>query len=46
LCKNNWTTYDIGELNGKVVMVIGANTGLGEETAKQLAIKKCHRYLG
>jgi NAD(P)-dependent dehydrogenase (short-subunit alcohol dehydrogenase family) len=36
--KDNWTANDIGDQEGKIVIVTGANTGLGKETAKQLAL--------
>ena len=33
----NWTTADIPNLTGKVMIVTGANKGLGFETAKEFA---------
>lgn len=35
----NWTTQDIPSQTGKTIIVTGANTGLGFETAKALAAK-------
>lgn len=37
--KNNWTTASMPELDGKVFLVTGANSGLGFGTAKALAHK-------
>jgi len=37
--KHQWTTINIPDLAGKTVIVTGANTGLGKETAKAIAKK-------
>jgi NAD(P)-dependent dehydrogenase (short-subunit alcohol dehydrogenase family) len=34
-----WTSDDIGDLTGRAAVVTGANTGLGLETARELAAK-------
>jgi NAD(P)-dependent dehydrogenase (short-subunit alcohol dehydrogenase family) len=36
---NKWTTADIPDLSGKVIIVTGANAGLGFEASKELARK-------
>lgn len=39
LQKQHWTTSDIPDLTGKVVLVTGANSGIGYEAAKEMARK-------
>jgi len=41
----NWTTADIPNLSGKTILVTGANSGLGYETALALAGKGAHVLL-
>ena len=36
---NNWTTANVPDLTGRVMIVTGANVGLGFETAKEFARK-------
>ena len=38
----DWKTSDIPNLNGKICLITGANSGLGYYTAKALAEKKAH----
>jgi protochlorophyllide reductase len=40
--KSKWTEADIPDLTGKVVLITGANSGLGLESAKMLAGKGAH----
>ncbi|KAF8506416.1 NAD-binding protein [Hysterangium stoloniferum] len=42
----NQYVHDIPGLSGKVIIVTGANKGIGFETVKQLALKGAHVYLG
>ncbi len=39
MAKKRWTTADIGDQTGRVAIVTGANSGIGFEAAKALAIK-------
>ena len=41
-----WTTDNIQNLSGKVVIVTGANSGIGFETALTLSLKRAHVILG
>ena len=38
LLGTNWTANDIGDLHGQVLLITGANSGLGLESAKALAV--------
>lgn len=40
-----WNVSDIPNLNGKIAIVTGSNTGLGLQTAKALASRGCHVIL-
>lgn len=40
-----WTSDDIPNLSGKVIIVTGANSGIGFETAKEIARKGAHTIL-
>ncbi|MDX1379217.1 MAG: SDR family NAD(P)-dependent oxidoreductase, partial [Anaerolineales bacterium] len=41
----NWTTDDIPDLTGKVIIVTGANSGIGYEAAKEFARKGAQTIL-
>ena len=43
--KAQWSVNDIPDLSGKVMIVTGANTGTGYETAKALLPKNAKVYL-
>jgi NAD(P)-dependent dehydrogenase (short-subunit alcohol dehydrogenase family) len=42
---NKWTANDIPDLSGKVIIVTGANTGLGYEATKEFARKDAETIL-
>jgi NAD(P)-dependent dehydrogenase (short-subunit alcohol dehydrogenase family) len=42
---NDWTTDDIPDLTGKVIIVTGANVGLGYESAKEFSRKGSHTIM-
>ncbi|MEM7798919.1 MAG: oxidoreductase [Chloroflexota bacterium] len=42
----NWTTDNIPDLTGKIIIVTGANSGLGYETTKALAAKSGKVIMG
>ncbi|EJD45542.1 NAD(P)-binding protein [Auricularia subglabra TFB-10046 SS5] len=43
--KPQWTAADIPDLSGKVVLVTGANIGIGKETAKELLAHNAKVYV-
>ena len=42
---NNWTTANIPDLQGKIIIVTGANSGIGFDTAKEFARKGAQTIL-
>ena len=44
--KPTWSVSEIPDLSGKIMIVTGANTGIGYETAKALLVKNAKVYLG
>ncbi len=45
MLNNNWTTENIPDLTGKVIIVTGANSGIGYEAAKEFARKGAQTIL-
>ena len=43
--RDNWTTADMPDLTGKVIIVTGANSGIGFEAAKEFARKGAQTIL-
>jgi len=42
MSETRWTTNDMPSLAGKIIIVTGANSGLGYETGKALVVKGAH----
>jgi NAD(P)-dependent dehydrogenase (short-subunit alcohol dehydrogenase family) len=45
MSNNNWTTESMPDLTGKVIIVTGANSGIGYESAKEFARKGAQTIL-